>query len=170
MVDYDPSWPELFAIERDRLDGVFDGTGAVVEHTGSTAVPGLAAKPIIDICVGLEALSVAEERVEAMRAIGHHYVPEYERAMPERRYFRKPASRPRTHHVHCFVLGSSEWDRHIRFRDLLRAHPELVAEYGALKKRLSVLHAGDRPAYTDAKGPFIARVLAGTTAAVRGTA
>ncbi len=159
VVPYDPGWPGQFEAERARLERAFEGVPAVIEHVGSTAVEGLAAKPIIDICIGLDSLRHAESRVEAMSELGYEYVPEYESEMPNRRYFRRPIQRPRSHHVHCFRLGSPGWSRHLAFRDYLRAHPSVAAEYAQLKLRLATEFAGDRPAYTEAKSPFIARTL-----------
>jgi len=160
IVPYQPEWADRFAEARDELLEVFAGADARIEHVGSTSVLGLAAKPIIDICVGLHDLADAEVRVDDMLRHGYHYVPQYEAQIPDRRYFRKPAGRPRTHHVHCLRVGGVEWQRHLCFRDTLRERPDLMAEYGALKTELAGVHAGNRAAYTEAKGPFIQRVLA----------
>ena len=161
IVPYRPEWVDRFAEARDELLEVFAGVDARIEHIGSTSVRGLAAKPIIDICVGLGDLAEAEARVDDMLRFGYHYVPQYEEQIPDRRYFRKPTGHPRTHHVHCLRVDGEEWARHLRFRDMLRESPELTAEYGALKTELAMTHAGNRPAYTEAKSPFIRRVLLG---------
>ncbi len=91
---------------------------------------------------------------------GYHYVPEYEDDLPNRRYFRKPTFRPRTHHLHCVVFGGDFWAAHIAFRDHLRAHPPRALEYGRLKRELARLHGSDKRAYTEAKSPFIEAMLA----------
>jgi GrpB-like predicted nucleotidyltransferase (UPF0157 family) len=157
LVPYDPEWPRRFAREAAVLHAVFDGTDAIIEHIGSTAVPGLGAKPVIDIMVGLDDLATAERRVEALDAAGFEYVREYETQLPERRYFRKPRVRPSTCHVHCVVRGGDFWVRHLAFRDYLRTHPESAAEYHELKRALaSCVGKAD---YTEAKGPFIERIL-----------
>jgi GrpB-like predicted nucleotidyltransferase (UPF0157 family) len=159
VVPYDTRWPVLFEEEKRRLEIALGGLGASIEHVGSTSVSGLAAKPVIDIMVGVRSLADIERRIEALEECGYHYVPEYERELPERRYFRRPLLHPRTHHLHCVVLGSEFWRRHLAFRDHLRGNPEDALAYGALKRRLARLHRWDGPAYTDAKSPFIEGVL-----------
>ena len=163
VVDWRPEWPESFERERIRLAGVFEGEPVEIEHVGSTSVPGLAAKPIIDICVGVERLEVVEQRLAAFESLGYAYVPEYEDSMPERRYFRRPLQHPRICHVHCFVRGSSAWNRHILFRDRLRASTALVDAYGGLKRELARDFAGDRTGYTEAKSAFIASALSASS-------
>ena len=160
IVAWQPEWPRLFEEERARLSRVFDGVEVAIEHVGSTSVAGLAAKPIIDICVGVASLEIVEARIPGLEALGYSYVPRYEAQMPERRYFRRPADHPRSHHVHCFVKGGVDWSRHIRFRDRLRASPALVAEYAGLKRRLAEAHGDDRAGYTEAKSSFIEAALA----------
>src|SRR5688572_7678262 len=103
VVPYRPEWPELFAREAERLERIFAGTGASIEHIGSTSVPGLGAKPVIDIMIGVASLTDAESRANALADAGYEYVPEYEAQLPDRRYFRKPFQRPRTHHLHVVV-------------------------------------------------------------------
>ena len=158
LVPYDPEWPRRFDEERRILVEVFAGTTAVVEHVGSTAVPGLGAKPVIDVMVGLPTLALAEERIPALEAVGYEYVPDYETQFPERRYFRKPRLGPRRFHVHCVVMGSDSWIRHIAFRDYLRGHPEVAAAYHDLKTDLATRVT--KAEYTEAKRPFIENVLA----------
>jgi len=102
-------------------------------------------------------------RLAAFEAVGNMYVPEHEDRMPERRYFRRALQPPRTYHVHCFVLGSSEWNRHILFRDRLRASTALVDAYGELKRELARNFAGYRRGYTEAKSAFIASALSDST-------
>ncbi len=158
IVPYDPDWPRRFDEERRVLTAVFAGAEAVIEHIGSTAVPGLGAKPVIDIIVGVPVLVEAERRIPALEAAVYEYVPEYEQQMPDRRYFRKPRFGPRAFHVHCVITGGDLWIRHLAFRDYLRAHPESAAAYDSLKRQLALRVS--KEAYTDAKGPFIEGVLA----------
>jgi GrpB-like predicted nucleotidyltransferase (UPF0157 family) len=113
VVPYSPDWPRRFDEEHSILFAVFAGTEAVIEHVGSTAVPGLGAKPVIDVMVGLPALVDVEARIPGLEASGYEYVPEYEQQLPERRYFRKPRRGPRAFHVHCVVRGSNCWIRHL---------------------------------------------------------
>jgi len=158
VVPYDPDWPHRFDEERRALAAVFAGGDAVIEHVGSTAVPGLGAKPIIDIMVGVPALVDVEDRIPALESAGYEYVPEYEQQLPDRRYFRKPRHGSRAFHVHCVVTGSDFWIRHLAFRDHLRTHPQSAAAYYALKRELAMrVSKGE---YTEAKSPFIASVLA----------
>lgn len=159
LVEWSEQWSAVFTEERARLHEVFVGTGARIEHVGSTSVPGLCAKPIIDICIGVATLSVAEERIDAMTDLGYEYVPEYEAEIPDRRYFRRPHTKPRTHHVHACVLDGPIWERHLAFRDWLRDHADDREAYAELKRMLYARHSADRPAYTEAKGPFIQSIL-----------
>lgn len=159
VVPYDLRWPRLYEEERRRLESVFAGANASIEHVGSTSVPGLAAKPIIDILVGVPSLDSAEQRIGALEDVGYHYVPEYELDLPERRYFRRPREHPRTHHLHCVVEGGAFWNRHLAFRDRLRGDARTARAYAALKQDLAETFRTDGPGYTEAKSPFIERVL-----------
>jgi len=158
IVPYDPNWPRRFDKERSVLAAVFAGSDAVIEHVGSTAVPGLGAKPVIDILVGVPILLEVEDRIPALEAAGYEHVHEYDEQLPDRRYFRKPRVVPRAFHVHCVVTGSDFWIRHLAFRDHLRAHPESAAAYYKLKRELAMRVS--KAAYTEAKSPFIESVLA----------
>jgi GrpB-like predicted nucleotidyltransferase (UPF0157 family) len=160
VVPYRTEWPELFAREAALLGRIFARTDAVIEHIGSTAVPGLGAKPIIDIMIGVTSLAEAESRVDELASAEYQYVPEYESELPERRYFRKPFYRPRTHHLHIVVYGSEFWLRHILFRDYLRAHADVADAYYALKQRLSAASRENGADYVEAKTPFVTEVLA----------
>ena len=159
IVPYNPEWSREFEQERARLEKAFASTSIVIEHIGSTAVPGLAAKPVIDIMVGVAALSEAEARIESLRAHGYEYVPAYEAQLPHRRYFRKPLAEPRTHHVHCVLRGSSFWEDQLVFRDYLRAHPAAKEAYATLKRDLASRYAADREAYSEGKSEFIVGIL-----------
>lgn len=159
IVDYDPEWPALFERELALLEDAFAGADAVVEHVGSTAVPGLAAKPIVDIMLGVLDLAEVESRIDALAERGYHYVPEYEAQLPERRYFRKPHDRPRRYHLHAVVREGDFWRRHLIFRDHLRRHAEVAVAYGVLKRRLAAKYGADRHAYAEAKSPFIEATL-----------
>jgi GrpB-like predicted nucleotidyltransferase (UPF0157 family) len=158
IIPYDPDWPRRFDEERRALTAVFAGTEAVIEHVGSTAVPGLGAKPVIDILVGVPVLVEVERRIPAFEAAGYEYVPEYEQQLPDRRYFRKPRVGPRAFHVHCVITGSDFWIRHLTFRDYLRTLPASAAAYDSLKRELAIRVS--KEAYTEAKSPFIENVLA----------
>jgi GrpB-like predicted nucleotidyltransferase (UPF0157 family) len=159
IVDYDPRWPQMFREEKQRIEAAIGRWLAGVEHVGSTSVPGLAAKPIIDIMPALRSLEDTPHIIGPMRRLGYQYFPEYEDDLPERRYFRRPAGQEfrggGTHHVHVVEATSGFWRRHIAFRDHLRAHPEAAAEYAALKRDLAARFGADREGYTEAKTDFI---------------
>jgi GrpB-like predicted nucleotidyltransferase (UPF0157 family) len=152
IVDYDPAWPERFAAEATRVEPI---VGADVHHIGSTAVPGLAAKPIVDLMALVPELAhpvarlVAEAGYEYPRDLG----PQSER----RAWLCHPSLDHRLHHLHL-TDDPELFARHIRFRDALRADPALCAEYATLKRELAELHRDDRDAYGDAKTDFIDRV------------
>ncbi len=159
VVDYDSSWPARYERERasivEALGDVMEGVAAI-EHVGSTAVPGLAAKPIIDIMVGVRELPVGERCVQPLEALEYEY--RGDAGIPGRYYFRK--GNPRSHHLHMVQHGTEFWQRHLLFRDLLRERPAVAQEYAALKKELAAQYRTDRLAYTEAKTPFIDAALA----------
>ncbi len=159
IVAYDPDWPARFETERKRVLALFAPGGAVLEHVGSTAVPGLAAKPIVDMMLGVERLAEVEARIPALEALGYEYVAQHEVRFPERRFLARPRSGPRTHHLHAVERGSGFWRRHLGFRDLLRADPRTARAYEDLKRGLARQHAEDREAYTEAKTDFIEAAL-----------
>jgi GrpB-like predicted nucleotidyltransferase (UPF0157 family) len=160
VVPYDSDWPCRFDRERAVLDAMFRGSDVVIEHVGSTAVPGVGAKPVIDILVGLSRLAEAEARVGALETAGYQYVQKLERQIPERRYFRKPRLGPSAYHLHCVVKGGDFWVRLLAFRDYLRAHPEAAAAHYDLKRDLAARF--DKEEYTNAKSPFIEGILVST--------
>lgn len=160
IVEYDPQWPVLYEEEKGRILGVIGHKIVAIEHIGSTAVRGLAAKPIIDIMVAVRRLADAGECIEPLQSIGYEYVPEFEAEMPERRFFRKGPPEARTHHIHMIELTSDFWERHLLFRDFLRAHPEAAQQYYQLKKELAARYGSDREAYAEAKTLFIESIVA----------
>ena len=153
-------WPRAFDALADALAPLFAGTGARLEHIGSTAVPGLVAKPVLDVLLGVPALEVVEGRRAALQGLGFRYRPEYEDVLPQRRYFTRDPGPGLRVHLHGLVLGSPAWRDHLAFRDALRGDDALRDAYAALKQSLALRFAQDKAAYTDAKAPFIARVLA----------
>ena len=155
VADYDPEWPARFAEERARLTAALDGVPAAIEHVGSTAVPGLAAKPVIDVAVGRPPESDLEPYVRAFTGLGYEY--KGENGIPGRHFF--GLGQPRTHHLHLVEFGGELWRAHLAFRDHLRRHPERAAAYAALKRDLATRFPDDRVAYTDAKAPFITEIL-----------
>ncbi len=160
VVDYDPRWPSQYEEEKDRILGAIGDVTVAIEHIGSTAVPGLGAKPIIDIMVAVSRLGDAERCIEPLQEIGYEYVPEYNDVIPERRYFHKGPPGARTYHLHMVELTSGFWERHLLFRDFLRTHPEEARRYHQLKKELAAKFGSDRDGYTEAKTSFIESVIA----------
>ena len=156
---YSPMWPAIFDMERLRLDQVFGPGGVAIEHIGSTAIPGMGAKPIIDVMVGAATLEVFEIRTPELQAEGYRYVPELEKSNPLRRYFVKTDGQPGNFNLHGVVLGSVFWREHLAFRDALRMSPTLSEEYWRIKRRMATRHPNDRTAYADAKAAFIRMVL-----------
>jgi GrpB-like predicted nucleotidyltransferase (UPF0157 family) len=153
IVDHDPSWAARFEAERPQLAEIFDGRAVAIEHIGSTSVPGLCAKPIVDILVGLRELKLSDAEIEAMKALGYEYLAEF--GLPGRLYFRKP----RTLHVHVVAHGGEHWRRHLAFRDALRSNPEERRRYDRLKRRLAA-EGHSRDVYSELKTPFIREVEA----------
>lgn len=157
LVGYDPDWPRRYERERASLSGAIrpwiDGG---VHHVGSTAVPGLAAKPIIDILVGIRDLDESRGCFGPLAALGYLYAPYM---ATEMHWFCKPQPSRRTHHLHLVPTSSGRYRAELAFRDLLRTDDGLTAEYLALKQRLARRFENDRDAYTAAKSEFIRRAL-----------
>jgi GrpB-like predicted nucleotidyltransferase (UPF0157 family) len=169
VVEYDPSWPTRFAALAARVAAAFAAPPAIpvrVEHVGSTAVPGLAAKPVIDLDA-VVAPTDAGRAAARLAALG--YAPKGDQGLPGREAFRPPPGED-PHHLYLCTPDAPAYRDHLRFRDHLRAHPRVAAEYGALKRALAERHAGDRDAYQAAKGAFVAAVTASVTDAATDTA
>lgn len=157
LVPYDPTWPDRFAGERDALDDAIGpwATGGI-HHVGSTAVPGLEAKPVIDILVGVDSLETSRACFDPLAKLGYLYAPY---RTDEMHWFCKPHPTRRTHHLHLIPTDSRRFRDEIAFRDALRADPATAKEYESLKRDLAQRFADDREAYTDAKADFIRRVV-----------
>ena len=156
---YDPRWPRLFQVERRRLMARFPGAFIDVLHIGSTAVPGLQAKPVIDILAGVDSMVAADRMVEGICAAGYNTSAEFSATLTDRRWFMRCANGSRTHHLHVVVHGDLFWREHVQFRDILRSNSVVAARYSQLKSDLASRHAEDRDAYTDAKTEFVRRTL-----------
>jgi GrpB-like predicted nucleotidyltransferase (UPF0157 family) len=163
IVDYDPSWPERFAAERERLLEVIapwlaieHGLAGPIEHVGSTAVSGLRAKPVIDIMAGVQSLPASRDAIPALTRLSYRYWPYKADVM---HWFCKPSDEVRTHHLHLVPVGSALWRERLAFRDRLRADATARAEYVALKDELARRYPDDREAYTDGKTELIRRIV-----------
>jgi GrpB-like predicted nucleotidyltransferase (UPF0157 family) len=161
IADYDPRWPALFDEEAKRLRATLDPSLIVgLEHFGSTAIPCLAAKPIIDILIAVRSLAEAQASfVEALRNLDYVYWADNPKK--DRMFFVKgmpPFGSRRSHHVHVTEAHGEMWQR-LAFRDYLRAHSEEAGIYAQLKRRLATEYPADREAYTDAKSAYIESVM-----------
>lgn len=157
---YDPRWVLEFEAERDRLVRALGALACRIDHHGSTSVPGLDAKPIIDIQVSVEQLQPLRVYAEPLATLGYVHVPDADDAFCP--FFHRPREWPHTHHVHAVQSGGHEERRTLAFRDFLREHGDVAREYVTLKKHLATLVNAEDPssreAYADAKTEFIDRV------------
>jgi len=154
---YNPEWPSQFNIEKEFLINIlsrwFNGS---VEHIGSTAVPGLISKLVIDIMFGIHSLRESRPAIDVLVDNGYKYFPYNENAM---HWFCKPSDEFRTHHLHLIPYGNPLWQERIKFRELLCSNSLIANEYSELKIELATRFRNDREAYTEGKSPFVRRVL-----------
>ena len=157
---YDSRWVVEFEDERARLQAALGALAVRIDHHGSTAVPGLAAKPVIDIQISVRHLHPIEPYAERLVVLGYVHLPHPDDAFAP--FFHRPAAWPHTHHIHVVRSGGEEEQKTLAFRDYLREHVDVAREYEALKKELAPRYSSSqfatRQAYADAKGEFIARV------------
>lgn len=162
LVAPDPAWLEGGRRAAQSLDAVLGELLAYpVEHVGSTAIPGVAAKPILDLLAAVTDLGVAEQVAGLLSPRGWHYVPPELDGRPHERFFVQVADDHRVAHLHLVPAGSPQWQDLVRFRDLLRADRQVASEYAALKSTLADAHREDRERYTAAKHDFVTGVLRG---------
>lgn len=151
LAPHDPRWLESAREEGTRIAQACGPAVLSVEHIGSTSVPGLIAKPLLDLMPLLRSYEDGYGCVEPMRALGYWYAGDF--GIAGRHLFVKGS--PRTHHVHMLVQGSKEAIRHVAVRDVLRASPEASARYAALKQKLAAAFGDDREGYASAKSTFM---------------
>jgi GrpB-like predicted nucleotidyltransferase (UPF0157 family) len=158
IAPYDAAWPERFEEQRAQVERILAPwlVGAV-EHVGSTSVPGLAAKPVVDMLAGVRALDESRPCIDLLSADGWLWAPYREDV---EHWFCRPTPEHRTHHLHVVEHGGELWNDMLDFRDALRADGPLRDRYGALKLDLATQHRHDRNAYTDAKSAFVEAALA----------
>jgi len=157
IVPYDGRWPDRFDQERDVLAAVLaPWLVGPIEHVGSTAVPDLAAKPVIDMMAAVRDLESSRPTIATLAEFGYCYSPYRDDVM---HWFCKPSPAHRTHHLHVVPFRSQLWFDRLAFRDFLRTHRSVAMEYATLKHSLAKQHEFDRDAYTDAKSPFVERIL-----------
>ena len=158
VVPYDTRWAAIAAAEIARISAVLDdrGLSLTIEHTGSTAVPGLDAKPVIDLLAGQAAEMNRANVIAAIESAGYLY--RGEQGLPGRDFFRR--GDPRQYHLHLTQIESDFWREHRAFRDHLRANPGAASEYASLKRRLAAQFPRDREKYIDGKAEFVHATLA----------
>jgi len=160
ILPYDPAWPNAFAVERDRIAAALGDLAVRIDHNGSTSVPGLAAKPIIDIQISVRDLQPIEAYAALLGALDYVHVPHADDSFAP--FFHRPSHWPHSHHLHVVQAGGAEERRTLAFRDYLREHPHVAREYEGLKRGLAPLYSAasfeSRQAYADAKTEFITRI------------
>jgi GrpB-like predicted nucleotidyltransferase (UPF0157 family) len=159
VVPYSDAWPAKFAGERERLSRTLGGRALAIEHIGSTAVPRIDAKPIIDIAAKVAAVGIVPDLIAPLAELGYTYEGEY--GLPGRHFFIK--GRPREFHLHIVDDTTDYWPQWLAFRDLLRRDERARQEYAALKRQLAAQFHDEREKYTAAKSAFIKAAIAGKT-------
>jgi GrpB-like predicted nucleotidyltransferase (UPF0157 family) len=168
IVDYDPAWPALAEAELARIKEALGEVALRLEHVGSTAVQGLAAKPIVDLQLSVDSMEPREPFVKPLEALGYLFAPAPE--SPDRHFFARPPQRPRTHHLHVCAAGGEHELRHLAVRDFLRAHADEAERYAALKRELVARHPQDRLAYIEGKEVYLAALEQRAVAWIRRSA
>ena len=157
IVPYEPAWPAMFARQAAELRNALGAVALRIDHIGSTAIPQLAAKPVIDVQISVADFEPLDAYCGPLERLG--YVFRADNPDRTKRYFREPPGQRRTH-IHVRRAGSFGEQVALLFRDFMRVHADVAAEYGDLKIKLAERYSGDRTAYTDAKRPFIWGVIA----------
>jgi GrpB-like predicted nucleotidyltransferase (UPF0157 family) len=158
LCEYTPLWAEFYRVEAARIRSALREFALDVQHVGSTAVPGLRAKPILDIAVAIPAHAVVPKCATSLAGLGYEYA--YWVDLENDFTFEKGIER--THHVHLVELDSRQWSDYLRFRDVLRQNAQLLCEYERVKIELGARFCRDRASYTREKAEFICRVLSMT--------
>lgn len=157
VVPHDPSWSQAYRVESQSIHGALGGNVKEIHHIGSTAIPGMHAKPIIDLMVEVVDLSGVDQSNSRMEALGYEVMGEF--GIVGRRYFRKElAGGVRTHNVHVFEAGTDNVKRHLAFRDYMKAHPDEADQYGRLKQGLAEKFPKDIYGYMDGKDVMIKKL------------
>ena len=160
IVDYNPQWPHMYEEERARIQDAIGDCLIDIQHVGSTSIPGLSAKPILDIMPVIREISLVASCVKPLEVLGYAYFGE--NGIPGRHYFRKPTgitTKPHLVHLHILEKGHDQWAMMLLFRDYLRLHPESALQYDVLKRELAEKYGFDRVGYTDAKESFVRSII-----------
>ncbi len=155
LVAFDPQWKQLYEEEKACLAEVLGSTILDIQHIGSTSIPGMPAKPIIDIAIAIADFEEARLCIPLVAGLGYEYKGEF--GIPHRHYFVK--GDPRLFHVHMSEINGFEWQNTLLFRDYLCQHAEMATEYAELKAQLALKYPQDRTAYLDGKTAFVERVI-----------
>jgi len=155
FTDYNPEWPKEFELEAARLRALLGSEVVAIYHIGSTSVPGLAAKSVIDLLPAVREITRIDDLAPVFEQAGYHAWGEY--GIPGRRYFTKDRGKVRTHNVHIFQEGDPGIERHLAFSEYLKSHVEVREEYAALKREVFARHPSDMSAYNDGKDAWIKR-------------
>lgn len=151
---HDPKWQEAFEAESKHVVDALGKNVVDIHHIGNTAIPGIYAKPVIDLLVEVKDIIKVDEQSSAMTLLAYEVMGEF--GIPDRRYFRKDNQEgARTHHIHAFEVGSEQVERHLAFRDYMIAHPENAQRYSELKRKLAREHPTNIDRYMDGKDEFI---------------
>jgi GrpB-like predicted nucleotidyltransferase (UPF0157 family) len=154
VAPYDPSWPAKFTSEAECIRAALGSMAVAVHHIGSTAIPGIFAKPIIDMLLEVEDIQAFDALSSALTELGYEAKGEF--GIPGRRYFRKESTEGmRTHQIHAFEKGSPASERHLAFRDYMIGQPAIAQSYSLLKQQLAASHPDDIEAYMDGKDSFV---------------
>lgn len=160
IVNYDPQWPQMYEDERARIQNAIGPYLVDIQHVGSTSIPGLGAKPIIDILPVIRDISLVSQCVGPLAALDYAYFGEHD--IPGRHYFRIPAdttSQPHKIHLHVLEKGHDQWAMMLLFREYLRMRPESAQQYDTLKRELAARYGSDHVGYTDAKESFVKSIV-----------
>ena len=162
LVEYDPKWKDLYEKEKKLILESIDDVVIDIQHIGSTAIPGMQAKPIIDIMIGLKSIALKKKYENKLNDLGYEFEgwnTEESTNIIYRNFFKKIKNNYRTHHLHLFIVNSEIWNKHINFRDYLIDNKETASEYVSLKYELMRKFPKDRKNYTDAKSKFINMIV-----------
>jgi GrpB-like predicted nucleotidyltransferase (UPF0157 family) len=153
VVPYHPEWPDQFSAEARDLKAVFGSELLSIHHFGSTSIPGISAKPIIDILLIVRDIDAVDSLAPRLEALGYHGVGEY--GIPGRRFFFKGSEDIRSHHLHVYENGNPHILRHLVFRDYMRSHPISARDYARLKEKLAIEFPEDMDGYIAGKNAFV---------------
>jgi len=155
VVSYNSNWKEMYKEESEKIKNVLSDIIINIHHIGSTAIPGIKAKPVIDILVEVKYIEGADQYNHKMKELGYEAMGEY--GIPKRKFFRKGGNN-RTHHIHIFQVGNEEIEKHINFKEYLIAHPKKAQEYSKLKENLVNKYTCDIENYINSKSDFIKEI------------